>query len=311
MKSRKGTTDLHDHRNIVVWRFVDGKPGHDNQTLGLVRALARHRDLDPHTLSVAVRHHYIFSWIMGRFPADRGLPDPDLLIGAGHATHYPMLRARRRRGGRIVTLMRPSLPSCWFDLCVLPEHDLRPATPANTLITSGVLNTIQPSDHLLESRGLILIGGPSQHFEWLPQRVFEAIERILDDNPRIHWTLTTSRRTPPGFADQIAALGDRITIVPHQQTDREWVPQQLSTAGTVWVTADSVSMVYEALTAGGRVGVLPLPSPPNDRVAQGIQRLIEARRVTLPESPASRVTDTPFNEADRCAQWILEQWFTP
>ena len=34
------------------------------------------------------------------------------------------------------------------------------------------------------------------------------------------------------------------------QSDAEWLPAQLAWAGTVWVSADSVSMIYETLTSG-------------------------------------------------------------
>jgi mitochondrial fission protein ELM1 len=300
---------LRDHPTIVVWRFVDGKPGHDNQTRGLVRALHDQAQVDAHTLSVATHRHYLFHWILGRFPRDRALPDPDLLLGAGHASHIPMLRARQRRGGRIITLMRPSLPLSWFDLCVLPEHDQRRRNPPNTLITRGVLNTIRPSRRRSEQSGLFLIGGPSDHYDWDSQRILNNIEKVLDSHPGIDWTLTNSRRTPAGFIEMLSPLRQRIRIIPHQDTDRDWVPKQLEIAGRVWVSADSVSMIYEALTAGGRVGVLPLSENAGDRVALGIQRLIDERRLALPGQTSHAPDPQPFNEAERVARWIIERWF--
>ena len=72
------------------------------------------------------------------------LPTPDLLLGAGHHTHLSLLAARRIRGGKVVVLMRPSLPPGLFDLCLIPEHDAPPARP-NVLATRGALNRIQPA----------------------------------------------------------------------------------------------------------------------------------------------------------------------
>ena len=77
----------------VVWRFSDGKPGHDNQSLGLVDALQRRTRIHNYDIPVqpgAGRH-----LLLGRFPDGSLLPDPWLIIGAGHATHLPMLAARR------------------------------------------------------------------------------------------------------------------------------------------------------------------------------------------------------------------------
>jgi mitochondrial fission protein ELM1 len=52
-----------------------------------------------------------------------------------------------------------------------------------------------------------------------------------------------------------------LTIVPFAATSPDWLPTQLARADQAWVTADSVSMVYEALTAGAAVGVLDVPRP--------------------------------------------------
>ena len=89
----------------VVWRFSDGKSGHDNQSLGLVDALQRRTRI--HSYDIPVQPGAALDWLIGRFPAGSLLPDPWLIIGAGHATHLPMLAARRARGGRTAVLMRP------------------------------------------------------------------------------------------------------------------------------------------------------------------------------------------------------------
>ncbi|MCH8840089.1 MAG: mitochondrial fission ELM1 family protein [Planctomycetes bacterium] len=43
-----------------------------------------------------------------------------------------------------------------------------------------------------------------------------------------------------------------LTIVPHKETSSSWVSEHLANAARVWVSADSVSMVYESLTNGVR-----------------------------------------------------------
>ena len=76
-----------------------------------------------------------------------------------------MLNARRVRGGKVVVLMKPSLPAAWFDLCVIPAHD-RPRRADNILVTRGVLNRVRHDGCKDARAGLILVGGPSAHVTW-------------------------------------------------------------------------------------------------------------------------------------------------
>jgi uncharacterized protein len=190
---------------LVVWRFNDGKAGHDNQTRGLAEALARLRLVETHTLDPLPPAAALKGWLLGRLPSWRNLPAPDLLMGAGHRTHFSLLAARRSRGGRVVVLMRPSLPLGLFDLCLIPEHDA-PPTRSNVLATRGALNRVQPSATLESDRGLLLIGGPSAHFGWDDAALRQAIMAIVAADPSMQWTLTqlsgrcirSDRRTADG-----------------------------------------------------------------------------------------------------------------
>lgn len=297
---------------LVVWRFSDGKAGHDNQSRGLADALARLRPVEAITLDPPPAATVLAGLIRGSLAGWREPPAPDLLLGAGHRTHLALLAARRMRGGRAVVLMRPSLPLGLFDLCLIPEHDAPPVRP-NVLVTCGALNRIQPSAALEPNQGLLLIGGPSAHFGWDDAGLYQQIAAILAADPTMHWTLTTSRRTPPGFLDGLRGMpGGRLTAVPVSETGPDWLPAQLARAGRLWVTADSVSMVYEALTAGAAVGVLEVPRKRSSRVSRGLERLAAEGWVTpfadwRGDRPLRR-PDRPFNEAERCARWIVEQW---
>ncbi len=78
---------------------------------------------------------------------------------------------------------------------------------------------------------------------------------------------------------------------------------------TVWVTADSVSMVYESLTAGCRVGLIELtPAAGDSRVMRGMAKLVETQRVT-PFGEWSRQRGmfpaAPLDEAGRVADLLL------
>jgi uncharacterized protein len=292
---------------LVVWIVSDGKPGHVNQSLGLAEALARATPSEIHTLPRLPAWRASLAWLLKRSPGDN-LPPPDLIVGAGHATHPTLLAARRARGGRAVVLMKPSLPRRCFDLCILPEHD-SVAADARTVVTAGALNRVRPASTREANRGLILVGGVSPHFEWDSDAVQVQIRSILARTPDIRWTLTTSRRTPAEFLPQLPPAAN-LDVVPHTATPPDWLPVQLAQSAVVWVTPDSASMVFEALTAGANVGVFDLPVNPKSRVARAVAQLADARRVTRFANWCASGTLHPnlhpLAEADRCAEWILE-----
>lgn len=295
---------------LVVWRFLDGKAGHRNQVFGLTEALAR---LTPcELLDVLLSNHQ--KGIRSLWPGTQSelsqLPCPDLIVGAGHGTHIPMLMARRRFGGRVIVLMKPSLPFRFFDQCFVPAAD-GVRERSNVLCTTGALNRIVPSTTLESTKGLILLGGPSDHFSWSTESVLEQVGDVVGNSPLVNWTLTTSRRTPGDLVKRWSGMGLRGHLIPVEETGPQWLPEQLKQAGTVWVTADSVSMLYEAITAGGQVGLIELPSRADSRVARGVSALIARKHV----QPLSLWKQEGFegldrltlSEADRCARFLLSR----
>lgn len=299
------------HAPLVVWAVRDGKAGHENQTRGLVQALARLHPLDIRWIDVPPLSALLMDLLLNRFTPGRNLPDPILLIGAGHGTHLPLLAARRARGGRIALLMKPSLPCSWFDLCIVPEHDA--ARGDNVLVTRGALNSVSVSGEKDPNAGLILVGGPSRHHDWDETALLAQIREILVRDSGMHWTLTTSRRTPASTLAHLNAFhATNLQVVPFEKTDRNWLPAQLARAARVWVTEDSVSMLYEALTAQAAIGVLPVPARGESRIARGVAALARDGLAThfrdWQQGQALAPPASPFNEAARVAAWISERW---
>jgi mitochondrial fission protein ELM1 len=293
----------------TIWRFLDAKPGHDTQSLGLVRALQKNTPVSVFEILVERGSNAFWHWLSGRYPPGEKLPAPDLLLGAGHATHWPMLAARRRWGGRIIVCMKPSLPLACFDLCLIPEHDAPPHA-SNVLPTVGVINSIDPVRDYHADKGLIVLGGPSRHFRWDNQLMVEQIERLVTARPLQQWLIATSRRTP---ASLVKTLVDRSKpqCIPFTATDRNWFVERLAEAGEVWVSEDSVSTVYEALTCGASVGLLRVPRDTDNRVTAGVDGLVDKGWVSAPGVwQLAAGPGKPLNEAARCAEWLEHQWLT-
>ncbi len=295
----------------VVWRLIDEKPGHQNQSAGLCQALGRIIPTECFDIEVRGRGQHFLNWSVGRFPQGDALPAPDLIVGAGHATHFALLAAKRCYGGRTVVLMNSTLPSSWFDLCVVPEHD--GIEGANIFSTMGVLNTVTPSLSETKEQLLILVGGESKHYEWDERGVVDQIAEVIKQSPGVQIKITNSRRSPGSLIISLRDQGwQNVDIVPWQQTPSGWVAEQLSVSRVVWVSEDSVSMVYEALTSGASVGLIQLERRGHGRISAGVDKLIEEGWVmpfsSWQGSEMLNLNLDDFNEAARCAKCIVDQW---
>ncbi len=293
----------------VVCYFTDGKPGHENQTLGLLHALSARMDIQVCKLQPLSLMQALKVLLGGRYPQADALPEPWLVLGAGHATHLSVLAASRATGARSVVLMKPSLPMSWFDLCIVPEHD-QVAARTNVLTTRGVLNRITPAAGREPGNGLILIGGPSRHYDWDNDAVIRQITNICSA-PEQRWTVAGSRRTPADLSVRLDQL-DHINWVAAEHTDAGWLPVQMGRAETIWISEDSVSMIYEALTAGARCGLIEVDRKQHNRITRGVDSLIEDNMlVSYSQWQQGQALHQPaqqLHESARCAEWIVQQW---
>lgn len=292
-----------------IWWFRDGRAGHERQATALIDALRRRRPvtvLETGPLGAAD---------LARASAGRLWPAetaPDVVLGAGHDTHFSLLAARRARGGRVVVIMRPSLPFAWFDLCVVPRHD-RPPERDGVSVTLGPLSPVRPGP-ARDGPGLILAGGPSRHFRWDAERLREQVRAVASADPGRRWLLATSRRTPASLLDDWAGgLPTGVAAVPVEEAAPGWLDERLPRAGACLVTPDSLSMIFDALTAGVPCGVFELERQGRrGRVAQAVDALLDAGRVGRAAGLAGGGTlpaPAPLAEADTVAETIVERWF--
>ena len=299
-----------DQKPLVIWVLDDGKPGHRNQSLGLAEAMGRIRDVSIHLISLP--HNVgIFSRIKKAREEAGKLPKPDFVIAAGHKTHLALLYLARKTGARSVVLMKPSMPCRWFDHCLIPEHDFQEGakTPRNVILTKGALNRVTYDPGAKDGSGLILIGGKSSEFGFNGESLQKAINEIVGQDEGVQWTLTDSRRTPTGFLQSLKGIP--ISTHAHHTTDSDWLPNQLRRASVVWVTEDSVSMIYEALSCGAQVGLLPMPRVKNaGRVAKGVEALVEEGRLCRYELWQEKgelpTGGDVLAEAERCAAAVIK-----
>jgi len=220
---------------------------------------------------------------------------------------------------RLVTCMTPDvLLRKKFDLCFVPVHD-EPAAEDNIFITVGPPNTLRYVGKHQDDRGLILVGGVDvKSHIWKSEEVAAQILIIIDRNPALYWTISSSPRTPEKTCqalETMAASMPNVTFYRASETPSGWIEEQYALNRTVWVTADSISMVYEALTAGCSVGVLPVEWVHSDNKFIKSLNFLTKKEMIIAFEAWQQGTSMPdrkdelLNESKRCAEEILRKWW--
>ena len=271
--------------------MTDGKPGMENQCLGLAEALG----VTPEVKRVAPRPPWRWlpphAWFSPLNAVDGVAPPwPELLIATGRQTVAPALAIKaRNRATFAVQIQDPVAGRARFDLIAVPEHDN--LTGANVIATLGALHRVTPQvlaaaaprfEPMLQAlpRPLVavLLGGANKQY-----RLSEARARTLAEGlARLPGGLaiTPSRRTGEDAMRIIrAALGAKPAVIWDGTGENPYFGF-LAHADAIVVTGDSVSMVSEACATGKPVYVFDLEG--GSRKFERFHRTLRDRGITRP-----------------------------
>lgn len=308
-------------KKLKLTLFRDGRPGHEKQSLGIIEALRYYVDIEVSDLEIkspspTTQVVSLLSYLLHLDTCSYELNDTDLIIGTGSKTHIPILSAARKYHAKAVTCMTPmGYLINRFDLCCVPLHDKVKDTD-NIFRTVGPPNIATSSGRHDSNRGLILIGGVDEGSHvWNNKRLIGDISTLIAEDRQ--WTISTSPRTPEDtetLINELIGQRDNVTFLPFSATPSGWVEEQYQRNESVWITGDSISMVYEALSAGCSVGILPVQWKKSDnKFKRSLDYLAERDLIILLEEfhPGhTRISShEPLNEADRCAKEILQRWW--
>ena len=310
-------------RVLRIAAFTDGRPGHFKQTQGVLNALGHLSPIEVDYLEVT--HNSLFKdlllllglllpWVK-YCPYD--LERIDLIIGTGRRTHLYMLLCKKKYRVPVVTCMSPSfIFRKFFDLCFTPQHD-------NIKLCENIFPTVGPpncsvagSEHNPYA-GLILVGGTdSNSHVWSDKDLGDFIEELVTKEKNINWTISSSPRTPESCTQlitQLAAKYSNCNFFRFEDTEQGWIEKEYAANKYVWVTADSMSMVYEALSAGCNVGLLPVEWKKKDSKFARSEILLIENDVVMAYSKwrqgqAVWKSVAPLNESQRCAEEIVKRW---
>ena len=280
-----------NHGNINILIISDGKPGHQNQSLGIAERLpAAKALLFKHGLTEGLGEGLI-RWGIGRArgkvsPAlartrldeivggDKFVEiekfAPKLIISTGTTSATVNLLFKAIFNIPSVCIMRPSLiPLSSFDLVILPAHDLAPDAP-NIVRLVITPNRASPemakaeAEKFAQRTGLkpdgkylgIIIGGKAKGMPFDNDACLDMLDscyKWADENDII-LLLSTSRRTGSALESAIEERWGADTHTGYlllAGRDRENPTYAFhGLAGRALITADSVSMVSEAIYAG-------------------------------------------------------------
>ncbi|MFL5238678.1 MAG: ELM1/GtrOC1 family putative glycosyltransferase [Rhizomicrobium sp.] len=289
------TANINPQRKPLVWLLMGNCVGDNNQLTALARALGFR----------AVAKHIAFNQLR-RLPFMRGLglaivsrksldlinpPWPDLVIGVGYGS-VPVARCiRDASGGRakIVHIGNPRARVDDFDLQITTpqyarkERDNMLALPLPIGNPAKSVHATHEELKWLRSlprpRRLVAVGGPARHWQLDHKALGEAIRSLQARKQSGSLVLATSPRTPDATRRLLRRLvtGRHTSIVEH--FPRFGV--LLSHCDEIHVTADSVSMLSEAILTGKPVGMIPIQRSLRGLISNWLWER-PLRRATLP-----------------------------
>ncbi len=265
-------------KSKICWVVTDGKPGMENQALGLAEAVGF--DIEVKRISVKAPWRWLPAGLwLDRFSALHHSGDaldppwPDLLIGCGRMSVPYSLAVRRKslRQTFTVQIQNPAISTKGFDLVVPPRHDHLKAD--NVIETRGAVHRVTATRlkaeadkfrdqlaHLPRPLVAVLIGGNNKCYAITPE-ITRRLAAQLVHLTQAHGAglaVTPSRRTGAENEQVLRqALENSPSVVWDGSGDNPYFGY-LGLADAVVVTCDSVSMVSEAASTGKPVYVVEL-----------------------------------------------------
>lgn len=259
-----------------IWALLGHRRGDNNQVLALAEALKlpfETRTLQ-YNLLRALEGDYLGATLTSvAAPVRRFIrpPWPDLLIAIGRRS-VPVARYVREQSGghtKLVLIGHPRVDPRDFDLVITTPQYPVPKHPNVMLLTLAMGREQQaiapdaweadwfrslPRPHLL-----FAIGGPTKYYDLPTAAMIEAAQRIAGRAEADGGTLIVAS-SPRTDKDTVEGIDKLLKGSPHRlvRGSRPRFPLLLENADEIFVTADSMSMLSEAILTGAPVGLVPV-----------------------------------------------------
>ena len=258
-----------------VLLISDGRPGHENLSLGIAAALGRRHTVTMERLHVdrgrwpgpvtallkriKMSPTRLLSLIYGQ--AISQLPTTDVVISAGAETLAANIAAARHLGAANIFYgsLRQFRPAD-FSL-VLTSYERAAAAPniVRTLKPSALDPDALTGNHHSGRLGL-LVGGPTNGIDYgeADWRALEAVIKATWETANIRWVVSNSRRTPEVASNMLRGLsrqpnGPIDELIDVAAPDAPSLEGLLGKVDGVVCSADSSSMISEVVWARRRL----------------------------------------------------------
>jgi len=258
------------HRPLV-WLLMGTRAGDNNQMLALAKALdwpfeEKHIDFNQLRRLPALRKGLAI--VARRSRRLISPPWPDLVLAVGYGSVSVARFIRDQNGGRtkLVHIGNPREKLDDFDLQVTTPQYSREAASNLLELPFAIGDPAHQARPTLEEldwlrrfrrpRRLIAVGGPARYWELDEMALKGAIETIQGKQPGGSIIAATSNRTRGTTRRHLQALlsGSNEAVVEHFPS----FSTLLAECDEIYVTADSVSMLSEAILSGKPAGMIPI-----------------------------------------------------
>ncbi len=255
----------------LVWMLMGSRAGDNNQLLALGEALGYPCQPKSISYNELRRLPFLRNGLTIVSRKARSLiepPWPDLVIGVGYGS-VPVARyIKEQSGGRtkLVHIGNPRDKIEDFDLQITTPQYSRGRAPNLLELIFPIGNpakNVEPTNEEKEwlsrlptPHRLVAVGGSARNWELDHSAPIDAAEKLRAKEPRGSIIVATSARTPRStraLLRQIFTAADE-PIVEHFPR----FGTLLSQCDEIYVTADSVSMISEAVLSGKPMGLIPI-----------------------------------------------------
>lgn len=283
--------------NIHVLIINDGRPGHVNQSFGIVESLKKERSITEEVVDISYRLKALRPLINFFVKRNSYLGDilnlclvkyskkidvrPDLIVSSGGYTCASSVLLARTFQTKNIFLGTPKGYSLADFSLVISSASL--GAEKNNLVVDVMPQRFDKvgmraaAREFLTERRLnsnyvywsLLIGGPTHYYKYTKKDWEELVVAMneLAEKYSVKWLVSTSRRTPAKVEETLSLLlrsNPSITYsVFYNQKPEKCLPAFLGLSSYAFVTEDSTSMLSEVVAAG-----LPLVSLHSEMIGE-------------------------------------------
>ena len=286
-----------------IWALLGARAGDNDQVMALAEALDlpfemkrltfnRWRHLGPRLLGPS-----LLSLTRASRRNILSEPPPDLTISTGHRSVAVVRALRKRSRGRMqaIHVGFPRVSPGYFSLVITTEQFPIPDHP-NLLripyaLTPAATNAADHDDEGLRklpgSMSLMIIGGPTLFWNLDQPRLLERLDAMIGEARSNSGSVlvTTSRRTPVALRRQIAHTldGSGVPSVLAEPGKTPTLGSLLAAADTIFVTAESVSMVSDAIWTDKPIALISVKRSASGKVAFALNDVLRPGRRLYPQ----------------------------